>query len=195
MLQVLSCATNDSSLQKAKRFFKLKSNPKSSYRSYEQDIIESIRHTCRFDWLLIERVQLGEQIVDYVLVGPKGVYLLFIHRHAQAVHVTNRFCKIETTHGWKQVVPHPIERANDVARSTRALFKGFCGLAVPVNAITLYPNTVHLRTERLQANCSTDFSFINHVVNRTKKSILSETTVKQVAYYCATHQGNVQRNE
>ena len=96
MLQVLTATEQEPVKQQSKGLFRLKEEVVTPPKNYTEQLVEQIRHTCRFDWMMIEQVKLGGELFDYVLVGPKGVYLVRINRTSASVHLTNRVCRTET---------------------------------------------------------------------------------------------------
>lgn len=188
MLQVLTAAEKKPIKQQTKGLFRMKEEVIMPPKSYTDQLVEQIRQTCRFDWMMIEQVQLGESTFDYVLVGPKGVFLVQINRTSASVHLTNRICRTESQFGWKQVYPHPIEELDRVTKEVRALLKRECGQAVPVNSFLIFPEAERLKVERVKANCATSFDIVDRVVGKTKVDSIAEPTVKQIAYYCSERQ-------
>lgn len=188
MLQVLTATAKEPVKQQTKGLFRLKEEVVAPPKNYTDQLVEQIRHTCRFDWMMIEQVKLGEDVVDYVLVGPKGVYLILINRTTASVHLTNRICRTETSFGWKQVYPHPIEELGRMTKQVRSLFKRECGQAIPVTSFLIFPEAERLKVERVKANCATSFEIVDRVVEKTRLDSITEPSVKQIAYYCSERQ-------
>ncbi|MFL9650905.1 MULTISPECIES: nuclease-related domain-containing protein [Exiguobacterium] len=188
MLQVLTAVKKEPEKRQTKGLFRTKEEVIAPPKSYTDEIVEIIRHTCRFDWMMIEHVQLGEDVLDYVLVGPKGVFLVRINRTTSAVHMTNRDCRLETPLGWKNIYPHPIEELERMTKQVRSALKKECGQAIPVSSFLIFPEAERLKVERVKANCADTFDVVDAVITKTKLDLLSEATVKQVAYYCVERQ-------
>ncbi|OGX80700.1 NERD domain-containing protein [Exiguobacterium sp. SH3S2] len=188
MLQVLTAVKKEPVKRQTKGLFRTKEEVILPPKSYTDEIVEIIRHTCRFDWMMIERVEIGDNVLDYVLVGPKGVFLVQINRTTTAVHVTNRECRLETSLGWKNIYPHPVEGLEQMTKQVRSLLKKECGKAVPVTSFLIFPEASRLKVERVKANCEDSFEAIDKVIAKTKLELLSEATIKQIAYYCSERQ-------
>ena len=188
MLQVLTAVKKEPEKQQTRGLFRTKEEVITSPKSYTDEIVEVIRHTCRFDWMMIEHVEIGDHVLDYVLVGPKGVFLVQINRATAAVHMTNRECRLESSLGWKNIYPHPIESIEQMTKQIRSLFKKECGQPVPVTSFLIFPETSRLKVERIKANCEDSFDVIDNVIAKTKLELLSEATIKQIAYYCSERQ-------
>ncbi|KGI85254.1 hypothetical protein JY98_03030 [Exiguobacterium mexicanum] len=188
MLQVLTAVKKEPEKRQTKGLFRTKEEVITPPKSYTDEIVEIIRHTCRFDWMMIEQVELGEDVLDYVLVGPKGVFLVRINRTTSAVHMTNRDCRLETSLGWKNIYPHPMEELERMTKHVRSVLKRQCGQAVPVTSFLIFPETSRLKVERIKANCAETFDVIDDVITKTKLELLSEATIKHIAYYCSERQ-------
>lgn len=188
MLQVLTAVKKEPLKRQTKGLFRTKEEVIAPPKSYTDELVEIIRHTCRFDWMMIEQVELGDDVFDYVLVGPKGVFLVRINRTTSAVHMTNRDCRVETSLGWKNIYPHPTEELERMTKQVRSALKKECGQAVPVTSFLIFPETERLKVERVKSNCVDSFELVDTVIAKTKLELLSEATIKQVAYYCAERQ-------
>lgn len=188
MLQVLTAVSKEPTKRQTKGLFRTKEEVIAPPKSYTDEIVEIIRHTCRFDWMMIEQVKISDNLFDHVLVGPKGVFLIRINRTMSAVHMTNRDCRIETSLGWKNVHPHPVVTLDEVTKQVRSKLKKECGKAIPVTSFLIFPEASRLKVERIKSNCSSSFEIIDEVIGRTKLELLSEPTVKQIAYFCSERQ-------
>ncbi|STO08346.1 MULTISPECIES: NERD domain-containing protein [Exiguobacterium] len=188
MLQVLTAVPKEPVKRQTKGLFRTKVEVVDPPKSYTDEIVEIVRHTCRFDWMMIEHVEIASTLFDYVLVGPKGVFLVRINRTTAAVHISNRECRLETSLGWKTIHPHPVTELESVTKQVRNRLKKECGQAVPVTSFLIFPETSRLKVERVRANCASSFEIIDDVISRTKLELLTEPIIKQVAYYCSERQ-------
>lgn len=188
MLQVLTAAEKEPVKQQTRGLFRMKEEVVVTPKNYTDHLVEQIRQTCRFDWMMIEHVKLGDDLIHYVLVGPKGVFLIQVNRTSATVHLTNRNCRTETSMGWKHVYPHPIDELERVTKQVRNRLKKECGQAIPVNSFLIFPEAERLKIERVKANCDSSFDIVNNVINKTKLNLLTEPMVKQIAYYCSERQ-------
>lgn len=188
MLHVLTAAPKEPEKRQTKGLFRTKVEVIEPAKSYTEELVEVLRQTCRFDWMMIEHVKIDATLFDYVLAGPKGVFLVKINRTTSAVHMSNRECRHETSLGWKTIHPHPIHELDEMTKQIRGRLKRQCGQAVPVTSFLIFPETSRLKVERLRANCSSSFEIIDDVISRTKLELLTEPTIKQIAYYCSERQ-------
>ncbi|WP_270814074.1 NERD domain-containing protein [Exiguobacterium sp. CinTr1] len=188
MLQVLTATEKQPVKQQTKKLFRVKEEVMKAPTCYTDRLVENIRQTCRFDWMMIEQVKLGDDLVHYVLVGPKGVFLIQLNRTPAPVHMTNRECRTETSMGWKQVYPHPVTELERMTKQVRSRLKKECNQAIPVYSFLIFPETVRLKLERIKANCGDSFALVDQVINKKNLETLTEPLVKQIAYYCSERQ-------
>jgi len=177
MLQVL---TQKEKVTQKTTFFRLKPQPPAEI-SYLDQLVDEVRLTCRFDWMLVEDVEIGGRLIDYALVGPKGLVLVDV-RQLKQVHLTNTEYRVMTKHGWKRSTSHPGEELKAVCRLMREMLKKNYDLAIPVFPVLVYPKATDLRKERLKLAVGTDFSIVKEVIEQRKGSPLVEKQIKQVAY-------------
>lgn len=188
MLQVLTAVPKERVTRQTKGLFRMKEEVIMPEKSYTDELVEHIRQTCRFDWMMIEHVKLDDVVTDYVLVGPKGVFLIHINRTTAPVHVTNRDYRLQTSLGWNAVYPHPIEELDVLTRNVRATLKRLCGQPVPVTSLLIFPETERLKVERVKSFCGTSFELVDRIITKTKLEALSEATIKQIAYLSTERQ-------
>lgn len=183
MLQVMTASVPE---PPRRRFF---ANKQVSTTTSETDALcNEIRHVCRFDWMLFDRIRLSDTIViPFALIGPKGLFLV-LQNDAVVEWMTEESCHVmDAEHGRKVFEPHPINRSKKIVQAVRKTLKEQ-GIIIPIHGITLFPNAPQMRTERIKFPTGHSFKDVRAFIVSKKSSPVLEQERKQVAFYLAQQQ-------
>ncbi|UKS54844.1 nuclease-related domain-containing protein [Exiguobacterium acetylicum] len=183
MLQVMTASVPE---LPRRRFF---GNKQVNTTTYETDALcNEIRHVCRFDWMLFERIRLTDAItIPFALVGPKGLFLL-LQNDAAVEWMTEESCYVmDPVHGKRLFTPHPISQSKRIVQAVRKALKEQ-GVIIPIHAMTLFPKAPQMRTERIKFPTGHTFKDVRAFIVSKKSSPVQEQERKQVAFYLAQHQ-------
>ncbi|HCV54368.1 MULTISPECIES: nuclease-related domain-containing protein [unclassified Exiguobacterium] len=183
MLQVMTASVP---APPRRRFFASK---QVNTMTHETDALcNEIRHVCRFDWMLFERIRLTETIIiPFALIGPKGLFLV-LQNDAVVKWMTEESCHvIDPMHGKKVFSPHPINQSKRIVQMVRKTLKKQ-GIVIPIHGITLFPNAPQMRTERIKFPTGHTFKDVRAFIVSKKSSPVQEQERKQVAFYLAQQQ-------
>ncbi|MGI1804736.1 nuclease-related domain-containing protein [Exiguobacterium sp. TDN 0502] len=184
MLQVMTSPVKET--PRRRLFAGKQVQPTNGYET--EALCNEIRHVCRFDWMLFERIRLtGETMIPYALIGPKGLFLIF-RNELDVEWMTEESCQVVASgHGRRSHVPHPIDQAKRTVQVVRKALKQQ-GLTLPIHSIVLFPKAQRMRTERIKFPIGDSYQDVRTFVVSKKSSPVRERERKQVAFYLAQHQ-------
>jgi hypothetical protein len=183
MLQVMTASVP---VPPRRRFFASK---QVNTMTHETDALcNEIRHVCRFDWMLFERIRLTETIIIlFALIGPKGSFLVLQNDAVVEWMTEESRHVIDPMHGNKVFSPHPINQSKRIVQMGRKTLKKE-GIVIPIHGITLFPNAPQMRTDRIKFPTGHTFKDVRAFIVSKKSSPVQEQERKQVAVYLTQQQ-------